>query len=90
MLVKLPTWLSTLLNRSGRSQATVKAQMPPELMPQIARPAASVRSLYCLPTSGRISFSRKRAYWSESVSYSKLRLERGFCFGVGGRERRPG
>ena len=39
--MKLPTWLSTLLNRSGRSQATVNAQMPPELMPQMARPAAS-------------------------------------------------
>ena len=38
MFVKLPTWLSTLLNASGRSQATVNAQMPPELMPPIAGP----------------------------------------------------
>src|SRR5262245_54048898 len=80
MLVKLPTWLSTLLNRSGRSQATVNAQMPPLLMPQMARPAASLRRLYDLATSGSISFSRKRAYWSDRVSYSKLRLARGFSF----------
>ena len=50
--------------------------MPPELMPPIARPAASGRNLYVLATSGRISFSRKRAYWSERVSYSKLRFDR--------------
>ncbi len=76
MFVKLPTWLSTLLNRSGRSHAAVKAQMPPELMPPIARPAASGRRLYFFATSGKISFSRKRTYWSDSVSYSKLRLLR--------------
>ena len=41
MLVKLPQWLTTLPKASGRSQATVKAQMPPELIPQIARLAGS-------------------------------------------------
>ncbi|MEZ6053990.1 MAG: hypothetical protein R3C02_21775 [Planctomycetaceae bacterium] len=29
--------INTLRKASGRSQATVKAQMPPELMPQMAR-----------------------------------------------------
>ena len=33
MLVKLPVHEMTLLNSSGRSQATVKAQMPPLLWP---------------------------------------------------------
>jgi len=31
MFVKLPMWLITLRNASGRSQATVKEQIPPEL-----------------------------------------------------------
>ena len=83
MFVKLPTWLSTLRKASGRCQATVNAQMPPEEMPQIARHSGSSVSLYFLPTSGRISSSRNRAYWSLSVSYSKLRLlaRHGFCGG---------
>src|SRR5262245_47163230 len=76
LFVKLPTWDNTLLKRSGRSEAAVNAQMPPELLPQMARPAASVRSFTDFATSGRISDSRKRAYWSEGVSYSKLRLVR--------------
>ena len=33
MLVKLPIHETTLLNSFGRSQATVKAQMPPLLAP---------------------------------------------------------
>ena len=61
MLVKLPIQQSTLLNRSGRCHATVKAQMAPLLSPPIARPAASGRSWYSRSTSGRISSSRKRA-----------------------------
>ena len=75
MFVKLPTQVSTLRNSSGRSQATVQAQMPPLLIPAIARPSASWRSLNVFSTSGRISSSRNRAYWSESVSYSKLRFD---------------
>ena len=74
MAVKLPMWLTTLRNWSGRSHATVNAQIPPLLIPQIARPSGSSVILYSLPTSGRISSSRNRAYWSLSVSYSKLRL----------------
>ena len=75
MFVKLPTWLSTLRKWSGRSHATVNAQMPPELMPQIAR-RLGIAASGCTssPTSGRISSIRKRAYWSPSESYSKLRL----------------
>src|SRR4051794_26201149 len=76
MFVKLPTCESTFENRSGRSHAAVNAQMPPELIPQIARPEASLRSFTLFPTSGRISFSRKLAYWLESESYSKLRFDR--------------
>ena len=53
MLVKLPTWLSTLLNRSGRSQADGEAQMPPELIPPIARPAASVSEVVFLGDLGQ-------------------------------------
>jgi len=37
MLVKLPMWLMTLRNWSGRSHATVNAAMPPELAPQTPR-----------------------------------------------------
>ena len=44
MFVKLPIQETTLLNSFGRSQATVKAQMPPLLAPEIARLAASCRS----------------------------------------------
>jgi len=80
--VKLPTWLKTLPNKSGRSQAAVKAQMPPLLIPQRALPAGSLRTLYFFSISGRISFSRKVAYWSEGVSYSKLRLLRPFSLGL--------
>src|SRR5437764_811326 len=78
MLVKLPTCDSTLPNRSGICQATVNEQMPPDEMPQIARLAESFRKWYFLATSGRISSLRKRAYWSDIESYSKLR------FGAGG------
>ena len=62
MFVKLPIQETTLLNSFGRSQATVKAQMPPLLAPRMARLAASVRSFTVFSTSGRISSSRKRAY----------------------------
>ena len=48
MLVKLPTQESTLLNSSGRSQATVNAQMPPLLAPAMARLAAIVAQLHGL------------------------------------------
>ena len=34
--MKLPMWLSTLRKASGRSHATVNAQMPPELCPAMA------------------------------------------------------
>jgi hypothetical protein len=74
MFVNDPMWLTTFRNWSGRSHAAVNAQMPPLLIPQIARCSGSSLSLYCLPTSGRISSSRNRAYWSLSVSYSKLRF----------------
>ena len=61
MLVKLPAQESTLRNWSGRSQATVKAQIPPEDMPAMARLSGSERSLTVLPTSGSTSSIRKRA-----------------------------
>jgi hypothetical protein len=54
-------WLSTLRKASGRSQAAVKAQMPPELAPAIARWSGSVVSAYFLPTSGSSSSMTKRA-----------------------------
>ena len=75
MLVNEPTHESTLLNSLGRSQATVQAQMPPLLIPAMARPAASWRSFTVFSTSGRISSRRNRAYWSDRVSYSKLRFD---------------
>ena len=53
MFVKLPIHESTLLNSSGRSQATVKAQIPPLLAPAIARLAASWRSFTVFSTSGQ-------------------------------------
>ena len=53
MFVKLPTWLSTLRKASGRCQATVNAQMPPEEMPQIARHSGSSVSLYSLADFGQ-------------------------------------
>ncbi len=62
MFVKLPIHESTLLNSFGRSHATVNAQMPPLLAPEIARLAASWRSFTVFSTSGRISSSRNRAY----------------------------
>ncbi len=42
---KAPTWLSTLLKASGRSQAVMNEQIPPELMPQIARPGGAIGEL---------------------------------------------
>src|SRR5262245_1631357 len=75
MFVKLPIADQTLPNSSGFSQATVHAQMPPDDRPPIARLAGSLRSLVpCFSTAGRISWRMKRAYWSESVSYSNDRL----------------
>ncbi len=70
MFVKLPMWLTTLRKESGLSQATVNAQMPPELAPTIARPSGSLVRLYLWPISGRSSSIRKRAYSSPSESYS--------------------
>ena len=61
MLMKLPIQDSTLRNWSGRCQATVKAQMPPEEVPAMARASGSLRSFTVFSTSGRISSSRKRA-----------------------------
>src|SRR5947209_7982076 len=77
MFVKLPTVVKALRNSFGRSQQTVNAQIPPELLPAMQRPSGSLVRLYFLPTSGRISSSRKRAYASLSVSYSKLLFDGG-------------
>src|SRR3954471_24607366 len=76
MLVNDPMLVNTLRNWSGRSHATVNAQMPPELAPAIIRPSGLAESLYCFATSGRISSSRNLAYVSPSESYSTLRLDR--------------
>jgi hypothetical protein len=46
---------------SGRFQATVKAQMPPEDAPPIARRFGSAVRFRPLPTSGRSSSNRNRA-----------------------------
>src|SRR5229473_371925 len=78
-LAKLPMKQRTRRNESGRLKATVNAAMPPELEPLIARSLGSEDRLYCLPTSGRISSSRKRAYRVPSESYSNARLKRGCC-----------
>ena len=40
----------------------MNAAIPPELEPAMARSFGSFESLYCLPTSGRISSIRKRAF----------------------------
>ena len=45
MLVKLPIVLMTLRNWSGRCQATVNAQIAPELAPAIARFSGSSEML---------------------------------------------
>ena len=59
--------------------------MPPELMPPIARSSGLSVSFTFLPTSGRISLTRKSAYCGVSESYSKLRLLRGGLSGFGRR-----
>src|SRR5687767_1735124 len=74
----------------GRSQAAVKAAMPPEEEPQRPRPAGSLEMLYCLATSGRISSVRKRAYRSVVESYSKERLKRGWALASLGGGMAPG
>ena len=61
MLVKLPMWLRTLPKRSGRSQATVKAQIPPEEIPATARWAGSAEIFKPSKATGRNSSVRKRA-----------------------------
>jgi hypothetical protein len=75
--VYVPIVLNTRRNASGRSQATVKAQIAPELAPPIAQSFGSVETLYFRRTSGSTSSRRKRAYRSPMLSYSKLRLNRG-------------
>ena len=53
MLVKLPTHESTLRNSSGRSQATVQAQMPPLLMPGDGAAVGVVAELHRLLDLGQ-------------------------------------
>src|ERR1043166_6209200 len=67
---------STLRNWSGRSHATVNAQIPPELDPQIARVSGSpvIATEYRFVTNGMTSPIRNLAYASPNESYSKLRL----------------
>ena len=57
----VPIVLNTRRKASGRSQATLKAQIAPELAPPIPRRLGSLVRFRPLPTSGRISSSRKRA-----------------------------
>ncbi len=74
-------------NSLGRSHATVNAQMPPLLMPATARPAASLRSftVAAFSVAGRSSSrSEPGVLIRRSVSYSKLRLDRGFPCGTDG------
>jgi hypothetical protein len=63
MAVKEPQWLITRPKASGRNQAAVKAQMPPDEMPQIVRHAGSPVSLQPISasTNGDTSSSRNRA-----------------------------
>ena len=63
MAVNEPQWLITRPNASGRYQAAVKAQMPPEEMPQMVRQAGSSVSLQPIlaSTNGSRSRVRKRA-----------------------------
>ena len=70
----VPTALKTRRNALGRSHAAVKAQIAPELEPEISRSFGSVLRLYDFETSGMISSSRNLAYRSPIPSYSKLRL----------------
>jgi hypothetical protein len=58
---KLPMWLSTFPNCSGFSQATVKAQMPPDEIPQTARSCGSFETFSPLSATGRNSSTRKLA-----------------------------
>src|ERR1051325_7553250 len=76
MFVKLPMVDNTFRNWSGRSHATVNAQIPPELDPHVARISGSlvIASEYLLVTNGSASSIRNRDYASPSESYSKLRL----------------
>ena len=81
MSVKLPIQLKTFENWSGRCQATVKAQMPPLLRPQMAREAASCLSFTVFPTSGRNFFDEE-----VGVLIGKgVVLERAVAFAVGKR-----
>jgi hypothetical protein len=57
----VPIQDSTLRNCSGRSQATVNAQMAPEDSPAMARLPGSLRNFAVFSTSGRISSITKRA-----------------------------
>ena len=58
MFVKLPIVLITLRNWSGRCQATVKAQIAPELAPEIAR--SGRRDV--VPSSAPASIRRRSAW----------------------------
>src|SRR5258706_9644391 len=80
MLVNEPTVVKTFRNASGRCQATVKAQMPPDELPAMQRPSGLSVNLYFFETSGRISSRRNLEYASLSVSYSLLRLDRTLDF----------
>src|SRR3954469_17117247 len=60
MEVKLPTAECTRENLSGINHAELKAQIPPDDSPAIARLYPSCLSLYVFSTSGSTSSMRKR------------------------------
>src|SRR5579862_8810337 len=75
MSVKLPIHDITSPNLSGRCQAAVKEQIPPELSPATQRFFGSCETLYFPSTGGSSSSSKNLTYLSLSVSYSRERSD---------------
>src|SRR5437588_7263254 len=73
-LTKLPTLLNTLRKALGRSQATEKAAIAPELDPPMPCSSGSLERLYSLESTGISSSVITRAYLSSGVLYSVGRL----------------
>jgi hypothetical protein len=70
MFVKLPTWLNTLLNKSGRSQATVKEQMRHRIGKRYLAVTLDVKN----PTAQKLQFNKSAVYFD--VDYIEAQEKR--------------